>query len=168
MDKVLDQEKMIAAMDNDDVCSGSFRLTFGIPCKHEIKRIISEGSRLNIEDFHAQWHLDILTDETQPIQNLQDVSPRSAILNQVRSRIYSIDNDLVPSFISRLDSLCENSERLQNNILSNPIRRTRTRGRPEGSQNRSNQRDRSHFEYTTGIRCRNCRQPGHNRRSCRN
>jgi hypothetical protein len=54
MDKVLDQEKMILAMDNDDVCSGSFRLTFGIPCKHEIKRIISEGSRLNIEDFHAQ------------------------------------------------------------------------------------------------------------------
>ena len=155
-------------MDNDDVCSGSFRLTFGIPCKHEIKRIISEGSRLNIEDFHAQWHLDILTDETQPIQNLQDVSPRSAILNQVRSRIYSIGNDLVPSFISRLDSLCENSERPQNNILSNPIRRTRTRGRPEGSQNRSNQRDRSHFEYTTGIRCSNCRQPGHNRRSCRN
>ncbi|KAI9908973.1 hypothetical protein PsorP6_015233 [Peronosclerospora sorghi] len=51
--------------------------------------------------------------------------------------------------------------------LCNHVQVTRKRGRPAGSKNRANTRDKPAFEYTTGNKCGNYGKNGHNSRTCR-
>ncbi|KAH9248308.1 hypothetical protein BASA81_014062 [Batrachochytrium salamandrivorans] len=57
LDKMLDQYKKLADMDDSDECTGLFQTSIGVPCRHEIKRRIEENRRFNIDDIHCQWHL---------------------------------------------------------------------------------------------------------------
>ncbi|KAH9275984.1 hypothetical protein BASA83_001254 [Batrachochytrium salamandrivorans] len=59
LDKMLDQYKKLADMDDSDECTGLFRTSVGVPCRHEIKRRIEENGRFNIDDIHCQWHLHV-------------------------------------------------------------------------------------------------------------
>jgi histone-lysine N-methyltransferase SETD2 len=169
LDMARDQFRMIEDMAVDDICSGTLRASYGIPCKHEIRHMIGEGRRLTLQDFNDQWHLE-RTVESETIAEINPIqtSPRAQLLNQIRSQMYNLDGDLLPAFMTRLQTLNENADRPINNVLRNPVPLERTRGRPRGSTNHANQRERSQFEYTSGNRCSNCQQHGHNLRTCRN
>jgi hypothetical protein len=41
-----------------------------------------------------------------------------------------------------------------------------TRGRPKGTKNRANTRDKFAFEYLQAPKCGKCKMPGHNIRTC--
>ncbi|KAH6571511.1 hypothetical protein BASA50_003507 [Batrachochytrium salamandrivorans] len=53
LDKMLDQYKKLIDMDDSDECTGLFRTSVGVPCRHEIKRHIEENRRFNIDDIHC-------------------------------------------------------------------------------------------------------------------
>lgn len=77
-------------------------------------------------------------------------SPRQKRLNSIQETLYSVDADQVPVVLQRLEEAT--SRPLQ--MLSNPVVSVvRKRGRPPGSKNRANQRDKSRFEYVSGNQC---------------
>jgi hypothetical protein len=98
-------------------------------------------------------------------------SPRQKRLNSIQETLYSaiqetlysVDADQVPVLLQRLEEATSRPL----HMLSNPVVSVvRKRGRPPGSKNRANQRDKSRFEYVSGNQCGNCGVNGHNSRTC--
>jgi hypothetical protein len=58
LDQKIHQHKLVKIMEKGDVCTGRFRSSMGIPCKHEIQMKIDRGGVFEVADFHTQWHLD--------------------------------------------------------------------------------------------------------------
>jgi hypothetical protein len=165
LDKMLRQHQEISPASYDEECTGMFRKTYGIPCKHEIRVKILEGGQFSIGDFHPQWHLmdNPLFHIDQTVSNVPTLSPRRKELQLLREMLYAIDDDQVPTLLARL----KETRDAPADAISNPLPSTRKRGRPAGPTNRANQRDRSQFEYATGNKCGNCGKNGHNARTCK-
>jgi len=41
----------------DDRCTGSRKVSLGLPCAHRVKEAVQNQHMLTMEDFHPQWHL---------------------------------------------------------------------------------------------------------------
>jgi Zinc knuckle len=164
LDKMLDQHRQSLDMSEEDACTSIFQQSYGIPCKHDIKRRIAEGRRFELSDIHVQWHLERnpYSNAASRVSSEAPLSPRQRQLKALQDRLYSLEDDEVPTFLSQLKCITESPA----TVLLNPEPVTRKRGRPAGSTNRANQRDKSEFEYASGYKCKICQKPGHNSRTC--
>ena len=73
------------------------------------------------------------------------------------------ENPRAGSLIARLNQVLDTPE-VQ---VNEPLIVVKKRGRPVGSKKKtSTTRDKSHFEYVEGSKCRVCNQGGHNSRTC--
>ncbi|KAI9910743.1 hypothetical protein PsorP6_010322 [Peronosclerospora sorghi] len=164
LDKLMGQYNNSIDMDDGGEFTGLFRASFGVPCRHEIKRHINENGRFHIGGIHRQWHL-VAPSVVQPAAVSAEPcsSPRKILMRTLEQRLYEAEDDHVTVVMARLDEASQAS--LQS--LSNSVVVTRKRGRPTGpTNNKANQREKSLFEYTTGRKCSRCGQPGHNARTC--
>ncbi|KAH6595417.1 hypothetical protein BASA50_005829 [Batrachochytrium salamandrivorans] len=163
LDKMLDQYKKLADMDDSDECTGLFQTSIGVPCRHEIKRRIEENRRFNIDDIHCQWHLHAPPAVLPVAVRVEPFSsPRKNLMQSIKRRLYEADDDQAAVVMARLNEASQRS--LQ--PLSNPELATK-RGRPAGSTKRKAiQREKSLFEHATGRKCSKCGQAGHNSRTC--
>ncbi|KAH6600454.1 hypothetical protein BASA61_002273 [Batrachochytrium salamandrivorans] len=163
LDKMLDQYKKLADMDDSDECTGLFQTSIGVPCRHEIKRRIEENRRFNIDDIHCQWHLHAPPAVLPVAVRVEPFSsPRKNLMQSIKRRLYEADDDQAAVVMARLNEASQTP--LQ--PLSNPELATK-RGRPAGSTKRKAiQREKSLFEHATGRKCSKCGQSGHNSRTC--
>ncbi|KAI9918990.1 hypothetical protein PsorP6_011291 [Peronosclerospora sorghi] len=141
--KLLDLYNNSIDMDDGDECTGLFRTSFGVPCRHEIKRRIKENGRFYIGDIHRQWHL-VAPPVVQPVAVAAEPcsSPRKSLMRTLEKRLYEADDDHVAVVMARLDEASQAP--LQS--LSNPVVVTRKSGPPAGStNNKANQRENSLF-----------------------
>ncbi|KAH6574818.1 hypothetical protein BASA60_005289 [Batrachochytrium salamandrivorans] len=163
LDKMLDQYKKLADMDDSDECTGLFQTNIGVPCRHEIKRHIEENRRFNIDDIHCQWHLHAPPAVLPVAVRVEPFSsPRKNLMQSIKRRLYEADDDQAAVVMARLNEASQTP--LQS--LSNPELATK-RGRPAGSTKRKAiQREKSLFEHATGRKCSKCGQAGHNSRTC--
>ncbi|KAH6575051.1 hypothetical protein BASA62_002159 [Batrachochytrium salamandrivorans] len=138
LDKMLEQYKKLADMDDSDECTGLFRTSVGVPCRHEIKRRIEENGRFNI----WRYSLSICT---------------------CMSHLLLSDDDQTTVVMARLGEASQRS--LQS--LSNPALGTK-RGHPSRVHKaQGNPSEKSHsLEHATGRKCSKCSQSGHNSRTC--
>ena len=51
-------------LDPQKPCSGHFRSSMGLPCNHEIKKVMDEGRKLQLTDIYEYWYFD------RPFRNL--------------------------------------------------------------------------------------------------
>ncbi|KAI9905798.1 hypothetical protein PsorP6_013511 [Peronosclerospora sorghi] len=132
LDKFLAQYNNSIDMDDGDAFTGLFRSSFGVPCRHEIKRRIKENGRFHIGDIHRQWHL-VAPPVVQPVAVAAEPcsSPRNSLMRTIEQRLYEADDDHVPVVMERLDEASQAP--LQS--LSNTVVVTRKCGRPAGSTN---------------------------------
>ncbi|KAH6583609.1 hypothetical protein BASA60_001364 [Batrachochytrium salamandrivorans] len=96
LDKMLDQYKKLADMDDSDECTGLFQTSIGVPCRHEIKRHIEENRRFNIDDIHCQWHLHAPPAVLPVAVRVEPFSsPRKNLMQSIKRRLYEADDDQV-------------------------------------------------------------------------
>ncbi|KAH9264358.1 hypothetical protein BASA83_012184 [Batrachochytrium salamandrivorans] len=164
LDKMLDQYKKLADMDDSDECTGLFRTSSWsslppLKSRDALKRI----GRFNIDDIHCQWHLHAPPAVLPVAVRVEPFSsPRKSVMQSIKRRLYEADDDQAAVVMARLDEASQRS--LQ--PLSNPALATK-RGRPAGSTKRKAiQREKSLFEHATGRKCSKCGQAGHNSRTC--
>mgnify|MGYP006164122709 FL=1 len=143
----------------NSICECNFSTKYGIPCRHTIFDKMKSSGTFQSTDFHEHWMLQHET--SSPAANVS--SPRQKRLNSIQETLYSVDADQVPVLLQRLEEATSRPL----HMLSNPVVSVvRKRGRPPGSKNRANQRDKSRFEYVSGNQCGNCGVNGHNSRTC--
>ena len=163
LNKLYEQFLMIDLSMQPTVCTGKFRKTFGIPCKHEIRDSIECGTPLALSDVHIQWHLQLILNE-DTVENHQQDSPRKRLLAEMEEKLYRSDI-VAGSLMARLQDAVT-TPFVQ---IMHPNAVTKKRGRPAGAKNKTNlTRDKSHFEYMEGRKCGQCGMPGHNSRTCAN
>ncbi|KAH9251462.1 hypothetical protein BASA81_010627 [Batrachochytrium salamandrivorans] len=144
LDKMLDQYKKLADMDDSDECTGLFQTSIGVPCRHEIKRHIEENRRFNIDDIHCQWHLHAPPAVLPVAVRIEPFSsPRKSVMQSIKPRLYEADDDQAAVVMARLDEASQTP--LQ--PLSNPALATK-RGRPAGSTKRRQSSEKSHYLST--------------------
>lgn len=149
------------------LCTGGFRGSWGMPCAHELSRIVSSGTLVSPDLFHDQWKLGL------------DLSCATYddIQSTMKRKIEVLSN--LPEH--QLRKLHGEIEMLESNqyalvMITNPEVRTNTRGRPKlDSQKKISQnstsRIRSDFEILDeqnkrGYSCSKCRQRGHRANQC--
>jgi len=147
-----------------DGCTGTFTRVWGLPCKHRLWHMTQNNSVVELSDVHNQW---LLTDEVLPPEQLDDLpaqsmSPCSRTVEAIKEKFRMCD--VAQSLVLE----AEVDEVLRKDVppFQNPHAVTNKRGRPMGSKNKANKRDKSAFEYAHGNRCSACGQRGHNVRSC--
>ncbi|KAI9905355.1 hypothetical protein PsorP6_013789 [Peronosclerospora sorghi] len=96
LDKLLEQYNNYIDMDDGDKCKGLFRASFGVPCRHDIKRRIKDNGRFHISDIHRQWHL-VAPPLVQPVDIAAEPcsSPRKSLMRTLEQRFYEADDDHV-------------------------------------------------------------------------
>ena len=167
MDKILGQLKLAKLEELRHVeCSGLFTKSWGLPCHHYIRHFLETSTPISLVEIHEQWILDRnplappningVTFVTEPI------SPRSSLMLKVADTLDN-ENPRAGSLIARLNQVLDTPE-VQ---VNEPLIVVKKRGRPVGSKKKtSTTRDKSHFEYVEGSKCRVCNQGGHNSRTC--
>ncbi|KAJ3221630.1 hypothetical protein HDU78_000371, partial [Chytriomyces hyalinus] len=150
LDKMLRQYEEVLKRMELDQCTGGFQRIYGLPCKHEISIKVQERGQFTLNDVHAQWSLqqNPLFNTVLPLPPIVSapLSPRSKALQQIKEKMYAIDDDQVPTLLAHLQEVTESPAQ----SLLNPVPLTKKRGRPAGLVKRANQRDKSQFEYVTG------------------
>ena len=65
MDLVDKQIQLAEAIGNTDIstCSGQFTKSYGLPCKHKIRRKLDTAQVLQLIDFDSSWYLRTFGDE---------------------------------------------------------------------------------------------------------
>lgn len=108
--------------------------------------------------------LDTVNVEKEPEPN-ENLTPRQKPI-QISLCLELLSETELHSFLSRLNDLT-NQPKL---VIQDLINVTKNRGRPVGAKNKSNKREKSHFEYvdeTIGQRkCRSCGISGPYARTC--
>jgi hypothetical protein len=51
--------RLSASVGKNDHCNGFHRLRTGIQCKHRLAELAWLGGKLELEDFHQQWHIHV-------------------------------------------------------------------------------------------------------------
>ncbi len=135
-------------------------------------RSLADG-HASLEDLiDLQWFLDppdTVSLSDMPVDTHSDLTPRKMLLERivekVRKELYDNSEIHRQSFIARLENALDSSDQ---QILDMPPV-TRKRGRPVGAENKGHsiRREKSHFEYVEGNKCRVCGQTVHNARTCR-
>ncbi|KAJ3247650.1 hypothetical protein HDU77_008510, partial [Chytriomyces hyalinus] len=121
-----------------------------------------ERHQFTLNDIHAANPLFNTVPPLPPIASAP-LSPRSKALQQIKEKMYTIDDDQVPTLLAHLQEVTESPAQ----SLLNPVPLTKKCGCPAGLVKRANQRDKSQFEYVTGNKCGNCGVNGHNARTCK-
>lgn len=62
-------------------CTGAHKQTYGIPCAHDLERLISQNQSLRLDHFDAQWHLP-RTGRPIYIEEPEVVQPRSSVIRR--------------------------------------------------------------------------------------
>ncbi|KAI9895393.1 hypothetical protein PsorP6_019629 [Peronosclerospora sorghi] len=164
LQKLEEQGKAALKVPTDEECSGMFECTWILPCKHIIARKIDSGKGIELSDIGQQWWLECgsAVADSKGEEVAVELSPRSTALEICRKMLYSAEPSAVPVVKARLEDMAV----VMCPQLQNPVSVTRKRGRPAGSRNKANKRDKSGFEYVEGRKCGNCGQRGHNPRTC--
>jgi len=147
-------------------CSGTFTNVWGLPCRHRIWSLMNQNKALELSDVNTQWmlHDSELESETHSKECATSFSPCSKTVNAVIETFGAIDYATSVNLAAKVGDLL----RSQTTPVQNPGVVQRKRGRPRGSKNRANKRDRSAFEYVEGSKCTNCGGAGHNAVTCPN
>jgi MULE transposase domain len=155
-------------VENITSCNNVWTRTFGIPCRHIIKNMISQNLKLSRENFHKHWWLDRNNNEI--INNEESNQDLTTCLTRILTESVNWPTYLKNHFCKGILSL---EDRLKVHLKNPSI--TQTRGRPSGSNNildNSTRRELSAFEYveenTRPRRCGICGSIGHNSRTCNN
>ena len=85
LDRMYGQLKHLKRWDLGN-CSGHFRASFGLPCKHELKRHLLDRTTVELDNVHYQWHI-VQREQADYDERLPatDDSPRKLILDQMNS-----------------------------------------------------------------------------------
>jgi hypothetical protein len=51
------------------MCTGTYRGSLGIPCKHTMQRILFDNQPLDPAEFHAHWRYDRGADPLPPLDD---------------------------------------------------------------------------------------------------
>ena len=94
----------------------------------------------------------------------QVLKPRKAIIEKMTQELHNCSNIKLQTLLAHLDTTVDTDTKQIQDFAS----LTRKRGRPVGASNKSTsiRRDKSHFEYHQGRKCRKCGGGGHNSRTC--
>ena len=92
LNKIVEQLLKLGAEEDESVCTGCFKMQWGLPCKHSIKLLIQEDKVITLDDIDKQW---LLTEDIQNglEQNLHislspQMSPRKVIEQQIMQQIH--------------------------------------------------------------------------------
>ncbi|KAI9922796.1 hypothetical protein PsorP6_001813 [Peronosclerospora sorghi] len=137
-----------------------FECTWILPFKHIIARKINSDKGIELSDIDQPWWLecDSAVADSSDEKAAVELSPQSTALEIFRKMLYSAEPSAVPVVKARLEEMAV----VMGPQLQNPVPVTRKRGRPAGSRNKANKRDKSGFDYVEGRKCVNCGQRGHN------
>ncbi len=161
--KVMEQLKLVVV---DGKCTGVFRMVWGMPCSHDLAALRRSGNHLAVELFDEQWHL-------QKKPKVQQISDKDLEVENLNCIFEQLKNLFVSWPQSRKEDLLKVlREHMRENIIKLPLIKVTCKGRPKNNQ--SIKRDPSKFEIVekelkkTHVRCGNCCEVGHNRRTCKN
>lgn len=149
----------------DGPCTNTFTSTMGIPCSHNIRKMLADPLiAFTIDDFDNHWWLkqpDAFVMTQQP-----EILDTDDVLLQLRQRSDLLTPHQRQIFLSSLMELAHQDFEVLNPVIA------ATRGRPRGSTRRNP----SAFEYVeqsqqgplsqTRHSCRICNMSGHNARTC--
>jgi hypothetical protein len=167
------REQHSQSLQDESDCTGLFTKTYGLPCRHTIKEYIQQKKPLELELVHSQWYLYTNNTNLQStstadvmLDTIDELTPRRQALADISLRISTIPEGQLPTFLSRLKDLTDQVI----STIQEPLFVSKKRGRPVGSKNKSNKRDKGHFEYVeeefNGRKCGSCGKRGHNSRTC--
>ena len=165
LDMILDQTTK--PVDEDKPCGRKLSGTFGVPCSHQLRIMIENEQSVSYECIDAQWRLDVPLPVPMPIVSTlsqQVLKPRKAIIEKMTQELHNCSNIKLLTLLAHLDTTVDTDTKQIQDFAS----LTRKRGRPVGASNKSTsiRRDKSHFEYHQGRKCRKCGGGGHNSRTC--
>ena len=167
LEKIYDQYVKaveIEKSEDDSICTQMFSKTYGLPCKHTILRLIKAEEPIAIDLIHLQWRLhENVQVFPSPIVSFVAVSPIKSLLNNLEMQMRDEHQSSCASLFSRAQSLSETPF----TVIQGPQVVKSKRGRPSGAKNKNKTtRDKSHFEYVEGRKCKSCGESGHNSRTC--
>ena len=97
LNRIYEQYKESSDLNLGDSCTGAFTRSFGLPCKHVIKEKIQQSEKLQLNDVHPQWHLDVnplsLKQTTEISTNEPALTPRKRKLEEIKERLYKNDGN---------------------------------------------------------------------------
>ncbi len=154
-------------LNDDEVCTHVHWHSMGLPCAHVFKRLIRMKMPLRKSHFDQHWHIerDRTTTPLPPNDDTEPLAPLELIMGQIHTRHEELPPHQQGPFQNQLARFLED----QAQTIGSPIV-TRSRGRPRASATRTSTREPSAFEQAasqgSGTRCGQCREIGHNVRTC--
>ena len=122
---------------NKKPCSYAFTTVWGLPCQHRLRELISQDTRLNLNDFHLHWHV-VERISLRPETIIIPEYHLPVVLKQVASNVAKLPDHQQRATNRHLHDLSQ--------WLPFPIKEprvVRTKGRPSTSTKRNP----SGFEY---------------------
>lgn len=160
---IFDQYSKIEDDKKLPICTNVFTKTMGLPCSHQIEKLLAQNECIPIESIHTQWLL-------QPAESVIVEPTEHPTLELLISEFHLKFENALPheqeNLLQQMKDLIETVP-LQ---LSNPTV-AKVCGRPTGAKNKSStQRDLSEFEHVMQSlkirKCSHCQKEGHNKRTC--
>ena len=141
-----------ASEDNasNQTCGCMLHLHMGLPCVHQLQRLISTGGQLHPDDIHAQWWLVQSPSGSNFVVNPPLVQQMSDLLNHFKDRFSTIPSSMQQHALQQVQEVYSNMAAGP----QEPILPVRSRGRPRTRPTRTQApphpsiaREPSLFEY---------------------
>ncbi|MBW0469830.1 hypothetical protein O181_009545 [Austropuccinia psidii MF-1] len=150
----------------NEKCTNKYNNYKGIPCKHKTQKAFAKRQRLELSDFHPQWHLNLPTGFQGDDQSVEKERK-----NEAKKIFEDIGEDLFQRPMAEITPILQHFQDVltgkvpfdqipksqeDDQYYEDPLECKNIRGRPQGAKNKNknqNKREPSRFEIIESVRC---------------